>query len=328
MLRELSRYENLGTPGFFWEMLQRLRESDTRWTPDDLTAYFFNRIVDGEAVFDGCLPMAKAIGIIRSDERSVLGIDSEFLDFLASESYMRAKTLERILVAFGNDDEFLAIFSPLYLSYDIVYSLIQIDSSAFGFRYANLRRFLTSFGFISPHPDKKIRKFIINPKHRRLFDMRLLAEVKRRKIGIDNLEATLEQKRIAGANAEEFVVVFEKRRVVTHPKLESIQRISDYDVAAGYDVVSYDGPDSVAFDRFIEVKSCTIDRRFFWSKNEILQAKIKRAQYFLYLVNPEKIRDAAYEPMIIQDPYENVFQDQSWAREAQSWLFSKDQKRR
>jgi hypothetical protein len=45
-------------------------------------------------------------------------------------------------------------------------------------------------------------------------------------------------------------------------------------------------------------------------------------------VNPEKIRDAAYEPMIIQDPYENVFQDQSWAREAQSWLFSKDQKRR
>ena len=324
MLRELSRYENLGTPGFFWEMLQRLRENDTRWTPDDLTAYFFNRIVDGEAVFDGCLPMAKAIGIIRSDERSVLGIDSEFLDFLASESYMRAKTLERILVAFGNDDEFLTIFSPLYLSYDIVYSLIQIDRSAFGFRYANLRKFLTSFGFISPHPDNKIRKFIINPKHRRLFDMRLLPEVKRRKIGIDNLEAALEQKRIAGANAEEFVVAFEKRRVVAHPKPESIQRISDYDVAAGYDVVSYDGPDSVSYDRFIEVKSCTSDRRFFWCKNEILQAKIKRAQYFLYLVNPEKIRDVDYEPMIIQNPYENVFLDQSWAREAQSWLFSKD----
>jgi hypothetical protein len=324
MLRELSRYENLGTPGFFWEMLQRIRENDTRWTPDDLTAYFLNRIVDGEAVFDGCLPMAEAVGIIRSGERNVLSIDSEFLDFLASESYMRAKTLERTLVAFGNDDEFLTIFSPLFLSYDIVYSLIQIDGSAFGFRYANLRKFLTSFGFISPHPDDKIRKSIINPKHRRLFDIRLLPEVKRRKIGINNLEAALEQKRIAGANAEEFVVIFEKRRVVTHPKTESIQRISDYDVSAGYDVVSYDGPDSVSYDRFIEVKSCTIDRRFFWSKNEILQAKIKRTQYFLYLVNPAKIRDAAYEPMIIQNPYENVFLDPAWAREAQSWLFSKD----
>lgn len=324
MLRELSRYENLGTPGFFWEMLQRLKENNARWTPHDLTAYFSNRIVDGEAVFDGCLPMAKAIGIIRSDERSVLHIDPGFLEFLASEGYMRARTLERTLVAFGNDDEFLNVFSPLYLSYDIVYGLIQIDSSAFGFRYANLRKFLTSFGFISPHPDSKIRKFIITPKHRRLFDTRLIAEVKRRKIGIDNLEAALDQKRIAGANAEEFVVTFERRRVAAHPKPESIQRISDYDVAAGYDVVSYDGPDSASYDRFIEVKSCTIDRRFFWSKNEILQAKIKRAQYFLYLVNPEKTRDAEYEPMIIQNPYENVFLDQSWAREAQSWLFSKD----
>jgi hypothetical protein len=41
-------------------------------------------------------------------------------------------------------------------------------------------------------------------------------------------------------------------------------------------------------------------------------------------VNPEKIRDLEYEPMIIQNPYENVFLDQSWAREAQSYLFSKD----
>ena len=324
MLRELSRYENLGTPGFFWEMLQRLKDNDARWTPNDLTAYFFNRIVDGEAIFDGCLPMARAIGIIRSDGRNILDINPAFVEFLASESYMRAKTLERTLAAFANDEEFLTIFSPVYLSYDIVYSLIQIDLSAFGFRYANLRKFLISFGFISPHPDNKIRKFIVSPKHRRLFDLRLLSEVKRRKIGIDNLEAALERKRIAGANAEDFVVAFERRRLITHPKPESIERISDYDVAAGYDVVSYDAAGSVSYDRFIEVKSCTIDRRFFWSKNEVQQAKIKRGQYFLYLVNPEKASEAGYEPMIIQNPYENVFLDQSWAREAQSWLFSKE----
>jgi len=324
MLRELSRYENLGTPGFFWEMLQRLKDNDARWTPNDLTAYFFNRIVDGEAIFDGCLPMARAIGIMRSDGRNILDINPAFVEFLASESYMRAKTLERTLAAFANDEEFLTIFSPVYLSYDIVYSLIQIDLSAFGFRYANLRKFLISFGFISPHPDNKIRKFIVSPKHRRLFDLRLLSEVKRRKIGIDNLEAALERKRIAGANAEDFVVAFERRRLITHPKPESIERISDYDVAAGYDVVSYDAAGSVSYDRFIEVKSCTIDRRFFWSKNEVQQAKIKRGQYFLYLVNPEKASEAGYEPMIIQNPYENVFLDQSWAREAQSWLFSKE----
>jgi hypothetical protein len=72
------------------------------------------------------------------------------------------------------------------------------------------------------------------------------------------------------------------------------------------------------------VKSCTIDRRFFWSKNVIQQAKIKRAQYFPYLVNSDGIGEVDYEPMMIGNPYENVFLDQSWAREAQSRLFSKD----
>jgi hypothetical protein len=324
MLKEFSRYENLGTPGFFWEMLQQIRDGDVRWTRDDLAGYFYNRIVDGEAVFDGCLPMAMAIGLIRADERGVLSIDSGFIEFLVSEAYMRAKTLERVLVAFSDDEEFLTIFSSQYLSYDVVYNLVQIDRSAFGFRYANFRKFLISFGFIGPHPDLKIKKLIVNPKHQRLFDMRLIREVRRRKIGIENLEATLEQKRIAGMNAEEFVVASEKRRLSTHPKLETIQRISDYDVAAGYDVVSYESMDSLTYDRFIEVKSCAIDRRFYWSKNEVAQARIKRGQYFLYLVDPEKMREAGYEPMMIQNPYENIFLDQSWAREPQSWLFSKD----
>lgn len=323
MLREISRYENLGTPGFFWEMLQRVKDNDAHWKPDDLEGYFFNRIVEGEAVFDGCLPMALALGIIRSDGRGVLSIDPAFLEFLASESYMRAKMIERVLAVFGGDEEFLAIFSPQNLSYDVVYGLIQIDRSAFGFRYANLRKFLIGFGFIKPHPDSQIPKLIVIQKYRRLFDSRLLPEVRRRKIGIENLETALEQKRIAGTNAEEFVVAFEKKRLSAHPSKDLIQRISDYDVSAGYDVISYDNLESSAYDRFIEVKSCSIDRRFYWSKNEVFQAKLKQAQYFLYLVNPEKISENGYEPTVVQNPYRNIFLDESWIREPQSWLFSK-----
>jgi len=326
MLKELSHYENLGTPGFFWEMLRQINDSDTHWTSISLSEHFFNRILDGESVFDGCVPMAKAIGVLHTDEKEGLKIDSSFKEFLVSETFMRAKILERILISFGDDADFQLIFSSEYLSYDIVYNLIQVDQAAFGFKHSNFRKFLISFGFLSQHPDSKIKRLVVPTKYRRLFDMRLVPEVKRHKIGIGNLQANLEQKRIAGVEAEEFVVRFEKVRLSTHPKPETIQRISDYDVGAGYDVVSYEDVTSEVFTRFIEVKSCSIDHRFFWSKNEVLQARLRKNQYFLYLVDPKKIGKADYIPLIIQNPYDNVFLDKSWTREEQSWLFTKQSK--
>ncbi len=321
MLADLERYENLGTPSYFWELLKMLNEESEHWTVENIREYFFNRIVDGKSVFDGCLPFAQALGIIKIDDKNIVCVDQDFTEFLMSERYMRGKLLERMLLALKEDEAFQTIFSPPNISYDVIYKLIQVDNSAFGFRFSNFRQLLVSFEFLNRHPDQHIRKFIVNQRYRILFDRIILPEVRRRKIGIENLEEVLEQRQIRGAEAEDYVLAFEKQRLSSHPKLQSVQKISDYDAGAGYDIVSYNNADSIEYDRFIEVKSCSVDRRFYWSKNEVSQARIMRGRYFLYLVDAKKINQTGYESLVIQNPYEYVFMNNKWKKEEQSWLF-------
>lgn len=323
MLEELEQYENLGTPGYFWELLNNLKTDGSRWTVRDVRDHFYNRIVDGESVFDGCLPLAIAVGVVSVNESEEVSL-ADFANDLMSERHMRGKMLEHMFLAMQEDTVFGDIFSPANISYDVVYNVVQVENAAFGFKHANFRKLLIGFGFLSDHPDSHIRRLIVSPRYRALFDRCVLPGIKRKKIGIESLHEMLAQRQVQGSEAEDFVVEFERRRLAAHPKPESVQRISDYDVAAGYDIVSYETYTSAELDRFIEVKSCSTNRRFYWSKNEVSQARIRRNRYFLYLVDPAKIKNTGYEPEIIQDPYQNVFMDESWSREAQTWLFSKE----
>ena len=63
-----------------------------------------------------------------------------------------------------------------------------------------------------------------------------------------------------------FVLCFEKVRI-GHPLCENIKRISEIDVSAGYDIVSFNSSQSQKLDRFIEVKAIS-NNGFYWSKNE------------------------------------------------------------
>lgn len=325
MLDALSRYENLGTPDFFWELLSQLRQSEGRWTEQNVREYFSNRIINDRAVFDGCLPLALALGIVRSDAAGVLIVEPALQALLPSEQYARAKIVERILAALKDDPAFDSIFRPENISYDIVYHSVQIEVAAFPLKYSNFRRLLVDFGFLSRHPDAHIRKLIVSPRFKTDFDRQILREVKRRKLGIENLEAMLERNQIHGAEAEEFVLAFEKARLAQHPMVAGVQRISDYDVGAGYDIVSYEDPASEAYNRFIEVKSHQGQQRFYWSRNEISQARIRRETYFLYLVDRDRMGRPGYEPEIIRNPYDEVFlNEEDWGREAQTWLFQRE----
>ncbi|MDB5265935.1 MAG: hypothetical protein JWM39_648 [Parcubacteria group bacterium] len=322
MLDALSRYESLGTPDFFWELLTKLKEGDSRWTEADVHKYFSNRIVGGQVVFDGCLPFADAIGLIGKNPDGSLAINPELATFLPSEEYARSKILSGVLSILSIDPVFDEIFCSENISYDIIYHLIQIDVSAFPLKYANFRRLLIDFGFLTRHPDRGIRKLIVNSRFKIDFDKYILHEVTKRKMGIEHLEAMLERNQLHGAEAEDFVLAFEKVRLVKHPKVSTVEKISDYDVAAGYDVVSYRDTASSEYDRFIEVKSHSGDQRFFWSRNEVAQAKLRKETYFLYLVDRSKMNAESYEPQMIQNPYDLVFlNNEEWSGEPQKWIF-------
>lgn len=268
--------------------------------------------------------MVEAIGAVIVDEEGLVTLNSALEDSLVSEKYLSGKLLEMLLLALREDKVFHEIFCAENISYDVIYRLIQIESSAFRFRYSCFRRLLVDFEFLYPHPDVNIRKMIVNSKFKKLFDSQVMPEIKRRKIGIGELEKSLEQKQIYGAEAEAHVLVFEQKRLNSHSSFEKIEIISEYDVGAGYDIISFNNLDSVVLDRLIEVKSFSGTPSFHWSRNEIDVARLKKDKYFIYLVDRDKMNETGYVPIIIQNPCESVLADDiEWNKRVDSYFIFK-----
>lgn len=123
--------------------------------------------------------------------------------------------------------------------------------------------------------------------------------------------------------AEEYVLLFEKNRLNSLGVFSEIKRVSDYDVAAGYDIASYENADSKRYDRFIEVKAVDSKMGFHWSKNEISVAEREGEHYFLYLVDLQRYHQEDYEPCIICNPHDVLQSENEWMIESESFYIHK-----
>lgn len=304
MLKDLRTYDNLGTPQYFFELFNSLKNNvGTIYSKRDLEQLFYNRNINGRSVFDGCLDLAFNIGILIKDDTDTVTLNKIFKDFLSSEKQMCDKFVEYLFIILRDDDDFQDIFSSKNISYDIIYHSIQITYGAFGLKYASFKQLLIDFEVIKIHPTVEIKKFIINSRYKKLFDKTILPEIRRRKIGIEDFKLSLEQQQIYGEEAEKFVFKFEFDRLNGN---KTIDWVAEYSVAEGYDIASFNDELSMMNDRFIEVKSFNGHPYFFWSRNEIEIARIKKNYYYLYLVDRSKISDLAYTPIIIKNPYNEV----------------------
>ena len=120
---------------------------------------------------------------------------------------------------------------------------------------------------------------------------------------LEELEEDLAAKKERGAEAEKYVLLLEKNRLKNHPNFSEIKKISDDNVGAGYDIESFQSMDSVKVDKFIEVKSYKDTKTFYWSVNEIKVARNLADKYTILVVNYNKIKDEAYKPKEISNPY-------------------------
>ncbi len=301
MLKELSQYQNLGTPSIHFEILTILNESrKSIWLQSDINARFYNRIIDGRNLFDGCLPLLLKIGVTNELVNGEINIDDSFKEFLRNENLMVDRFVERLLLNLQDDKIFHKIFCSEYISWDIIYNTLQIDNSAFPLKYASFKQLLIDFRVISEHPTKEFKKFVINGRYKKIFDKIVLPEIRKRKVGVEELMKSLEQKRLNGEEAEKYVKDFEELRL-DHKK--EVDWVAEYSTSDGYDIASYESVLSDKHDRFIEVKSYESTPYFYWSRNEMDIARIKKKSYFLYLVDRSKMKDLNYVPIMIQDPY-------------------------
>lgn len=158
----------------------------------------------------------------------------------------------------------------------------------------------------------------INPKYEILFGD--LQKKTRMKKSLEKLKLQLEQQERQGELAELFVLEYEKKRITNAILNEKIKRISIIDVAAGYDIVSYNNDEAIEHDRFIEVKSYVGSPHFYWSNNEIETAKLYGNKYYIYLIDASKMTDEKYVPDIICNPAEEIIASEKWIMNPTSFI--------
>lgn len=321
MLNDLKKYDNLGTPNYFYLLSKKVSQYDGYWSLKNLNELFANQVIDGRMKFDGCLVFAISIQLILNKEEGFL-LNPLFKEALVNDKYLQNKLLEQIFLLLSSTEEFHEIFNSKNISYDIIYNKIQINNSAFKFKYASFKQLLIDFEFITPHPDSHIKKYIIEGKYKKLFDRHILPSIKQEMYGIDELKKQIERNNIHGEEAEQYVLKFEKNRLSKHSNINKIEKISDYYVNAGYDLVSFNTISCEEINRFIEVKSFSGNESFFWSRNEIEVSKLKEDNYYLYLVDRSKMNKKEYIPTIIQNPYKNILQKDEWKKRIEKYYIT------
>lgn len=201
--------------------------------------------------------------------------------------------------------------------YDVEHERLVFRNELLPLQYAAIRNVLISQTFLCVDRTAGFPTFWVHADYENL--VAEYCKESSKKLSLEQLKARLEANALAGSKAEEFVLAFEQRRIARQELRERIKIISEIDVCAGYDIISYETDTSTHYDRFIEVKAISKNAGFYWSKNEISVAKIKGKQYYLYLVDLSQISKPDYVPMIIQNPALTIAESADWFMEADSY---------
>lgn len=199
--------------------------------------------------------------------------------------------------------------------YDSVQCCYAFKNELFPLSLSGVRNVLIRQGFLIPLRDTQMTRFYISPTYETLIAKHCKA--RRKQLSLEQLKKQLEKNELAGEKAEVFVFEHEKKRL-GQSLGEKVRRISEIDVTAGYDIVSFDSNQSLEPDRFIEVKAVS-NTGFYWSRNEYEIAKLKGNTYYLYLVDLNRIDEQDYSPQMIQNPAVNVMDTEEWFVESQSY---------
>lgn len=148
------------------------------------------------------------------------------------------------------------------------------------------------------------------------------AELAPRRITQANLENQLIRRKRIGDMGEKIAFEFEKARLLSMGcirEASQVKLISAEFANAGYDMESFDRDEDGKIHRiYVEIKSSAgrkID--FYWSANELKQAKTHAENYWIYFVPgiDEQTQRSPDEPVRLRDPYKTVFGNPSFATE-------------
>jgi len=212
-------------------------------------------------------------------------------------------------------NEFVKIVNkPNLFQYDHMLQMYKLNHHLIPLAISILRDMIVNLSIFSIRRDEGKTEYFLSRDYEKLLEQKDTKTP--RKMSLQQLLTKLDNQAIIGESAEFFVVEYEKTRLEGRiPK-----RISEFDVGAGYDILSYESVDSESFDRFIEVKAVGENFSFHWSVNEKNKAKLYGDKYFLYLVDLKKAKTIInYSPKIIKNPAVEINLP-NWSEEAESFV--------
>ena len=137
----------------------------------------------------------------------------------------------------------------------------------------------------------------------------------------EQLNSSKSQTYEMGCQGEKFVLEYERKRL-PESLSSRIILLGEVEIARGYDILSFEGGDSILPDRYIEVKTFRGHPHFYWTENEIASARKYGEHYYLYLIDIDRINDATYEPRVIPNPA-ILFDDENlWSHQVMQYAFS------
>lgn len=311
MLKDLRKYEHLGTPNFYYTLLKFIGDQENNPISKDLVnKHFYGKVIDGRRGFRGAIEFAITIDLLTEDNGFVT-IDNHFY-----RSYINSQNTEALILKIFfskiNADSYFEIFNPDNFEFTYNSRNLVIANSAFKFKHSNIKSFLLDFGFLVYNEQSEGRYYNIKNDYFVLLDSSILPKIskKKRRISVSEFDKSIEDRNRYGHEAELFVYEFECERLLNSKKLDWT---SLHTVNEGYDITSYNIVDDLYFNRFIEVKSFYGDKPYFYlSENEYKTAEEIGKHYWLYLVNRKYIHQQDYQPLMIQNPYANIFSNPNW----------------
>jgi hypothetical protein len=311
MLEEINKYDYLGTPDYFVDAFKLLGKSNTQWTTNTLAHFFSNRIYKGYPYIDGGIPLLIRIGMIKEVGKTLkFALDEKRLP--RSTEGVSKLIATMFLNLLQKEGETLMLFIPQHIALEHDSGALIASPQSFPLKYKPMRNLLLDLGVLKRQ--KATFSYIINPP----FDRELKLQVSKfntsQGISIEQLKDALLRQEALGLEAEIFVLQYELQRLANHATKNEIKRISEIDVGAGYDIISYNDNTSKSLNRYIEVKSYAGTPAFYWTQNEIEIAKTKASRYYLYLVDRNKMSKSGYKPIVISDPYKSVYSSEDWIK--------------
>lgn len=260
----------------------------------------------------GALAFFEYLDIIVIENGYVIP-SNRFLEFNKLDNTSILKILNSLSIEKLFSDNIFDINST---AFDTKTSKLILKPSSFPLSYASIRNFLILSGALNKDSCGEIS---IPKKYEKVWEDNFRS--RKKAITIEQLLNNLEEQNKRGLAAEEFILKLEQARLPG--KADQIKRISDFDVSAGYDIVSFESNLSERYDRYVEVKSFIGLPHFYWSENEVDFAKLNADKYILFLVDYSKIDTPGYIPECIRNPFDTIFNDTGWLVETSNYRIQK-----